>query len=324
MTMTRRNYYILTDGILKRRENTLYFINKDGKRPLPIHAIYSIYAYGSLSISSQVVNLLSKESIPIHFFNKYGFYSGSFYPRETLLSGDLVIKQAKHFIDSEKRLRLASDFVKGAISNMKRVLSYYNLDNNMDILLEDLRSCAKITEIMNVEGRARAEYYKLLDEILPEDFRIGERTRRPPQNMTNALLSFGNSLLYSTIISEIYNTQLNPTISYLHEPFERRYSLALDISELFKPIIVDRLILYLIKKNMINETDFEKDLNYSLLNENGKRKFITEYDKRLKKTIKHRKIRRKVSYKRLIRLECYKLIKHLLGKEQYKPFISWW
>lgn len=324
MTMTRRNYYILTDGILKRRENTLYFINKDGKRPLPIHAIYSIYAYSSLSISSQVVNLLSKEGIPIHFFNKYGFYSGSFYPRETLLSGDVVIKQAKHFIDSEKRLRLASDFVKGAISNMKRVLSYYNLDNNMDILLEDLRSCAKITEIMNVEGRARAEYYKLLDEILPEDFKIGERTRRPPQNMTNALLSFGNSLLYSTIISEIYNTQLNPTISYLHEPFERRYSLALDISELFKPIIVDRLILYLIKKNMINETDFEKDLNYSLLNENGKRKFITEYDKRLKKTIKHRKIRRKVSYKRLIRLECYKLIKHLLGKEQYKPFISWW
>ncbi len=322
--MTRKNYYILTNGILKRKENTLYFLNKDGKRPLPIHAIYSIYAYSALSISSQVVNLLSKEGIPIHFFNKYGFYTGSFYPRETLLSGDLVIKQAKHFIDNEKRLKLAASFVEGAISNMNRILSYYNLDNNMDALLQDLGSCDKITEIMNVEGRARAEYYKLLDKILPESFRIGERTRRPPQNMANALLSFGNSLLYSTIISEIYNTQLNPTISYLHEPFERRYSLALDISELFKPIIVDRLILYMIKKNIINSGDFEKDLNYSLLNENGKRKFITEYDKRLKKTIKHRKIGRKVSYKRLIRLECYKLIKHLLGKEQYKPFISWW
>jgi len=322
--MTRKNYYILTDGILKRKENTLYFMNKDGKRPLPIHAIYSIYAYSALSISSQVVNLLAKEGIPIHFFNKYGFYTGSFYPRETLLSGDLLIKQANHFIDKEKRLKLAITFVKGAIFNMKRVLSYYKLDNNMDVLLDDLKSCYKITEIMNVEGRARADYYKLLDKILPEDFRIDERSRRPPQNMTNALLSFGNSLLYSTIISEIYNTQLNPTISYLHEPFERRYSLALDISEIFKPIIVDRLILYMIKKNIINSKDFEKDLNYSLLNENGKRKFITEYDKRLKKTIKHRKIGRKVSYKRLIRLECYKLIKHLLGKEQYKPFISWW
>ncbi|MBC7098515.1 type I-B CRISPR-associated endonuclease Cas1 [Candidatus Bipolaricaulota bacterium] len=322
--MTRKNYYILTDGILKRKENTLYFINKDGKRPLPIHGIYSIYAYSALSISSQVVILLSKEGIPIHFFNKYGFYTGSFYPRETLLSGDLVIKQAKHFIDNEKRLKLAASFVEGAISNMNRILSYYNLDNNMDALLQDLGSCDKITEIMNVEGRARAEYYRLLDKVLPESFRIGERTRRPPQNMANALLSFGNSLLYSTIISEIYNTQLNPTISYLHEPFERRYSLALDISELFKPIIVDRLILYMIKKNIINSGDFERDLNYSLLNENGKRKFITEYDKRLKKTIKHRKIGRKVSYKRLIRLECYKLIKHLLGKEQYKPFISWW
>jgi len=322
--MTRKNYYIITDGILKRKENTLYFMNKDGKRPLPIHAIYSIYAYGALSISSQVVNLLSKEGIPIHFFNRYGLYTGSFYPRETLLSGDLVIKQAKHFIDDEKRLKLAITFVKGAISNMKRILSYYNLDNNMDALLRDLGSCGKITEIMNVEGRAKAEYYRILDKVLPESFKIGERTRRPPRNMANALLSFGNSLLYSTIISEIYNTQLNPTISYLHEPFERRYSLALDISELFKPIIVDRLILYMTRKNIINSKDFEKDLNYSLLNENGKRKFITEYDKRLKKTIKHRKIGRKVSYKRLIRLECYKLIKHLLGKEQYKPFISWW
>lgn len=322
--MSRRNYYILTDGILKRKENTLYFVNKDGKRPLPIHAIYSIYAYSALSISSQVLNLVSKEGIPIHFFNRYGFYTGSFYPRETLLSGDLVIKQAKHFIDNEKRLKLAIAFVKGAISNMNRILSYYNLDNNMDALLQDLGSCDKITEIMNVEGRARAEYYKLLDKVLPREFQIGERTRRPPRNMANALLSFGNSVLYSTIISEIYNTQLNPTISYLHEPFERRYSLALDISELFKPIIVDRLILYMIKRNIIKSGDFEKDLNCSLLNETGKRKFITEYDKRLKKTIKHRKIGRKVSYKRLIRLECYKLIKHLLGKEQYKPFISWW
>lgn len=322
--MGRKNYYILTDGILRRKEDTIYFINKNGKRPLPIHAIYSIYAYSALSISSQVINLLSKEGIPIHFFNKYGFYIGSFYPRETLLSGDLIIKQAEHFIDYKKRLKLALNFVEGAILNIKRVLSYYDLDNNMDDLIQKLKLCSKITEIMNVEGRARAEYYKLLDKILPENFRIGERTRRPPRNMANALLSFGNSLLYSTIISEIYNTQLNPTISYLHEPFERRYSLALDISELFKPIVVDRLLLYLIKKKIIKETDFEKDLNYSLLNLDGKRKFITEYDKRLKKTIKHRKIGRKVSYRRLIRLECYKLIKHLLGKEKYKPFIMWW
>jgi len=150
------------------------------------------------------------------------------------------------------------------------------------------------------------------------------RSRRPPENMVNALISFGNSLLYSTVLSEIYHTQLNPTISYLHEPFERRYSLALDLSEIFKPILVDRLIFYLVNKRMLKEEDFEQDINYCLLNGQGRKTFLKEYDERLKKTIKHRELNRKVSYRRLIRLEAYKLIKHLLGSKEYKPFVMWW
>ena len=322
--MTRKNYYLMSDGILKRKENTVYFVNKEGKRPLPINKIYSIYAYGSLTFSSQVVNLLSKEGIPIHFFNYYGYYNGSYYPRETLLSGDLIIKQAEHYLDHDKRIFIAKKFVDGAAKNMLKVLAYYSVDNPINEILSELDGCNRITEVMNVEGRIRADYYNRLDEILPEDFQIGKRTRRPPENMINSLISFGNSLMYSTVLSEIYNTQLNPTISYLHEPSERRFSLSLDLSEIFKPIFVDRLILYLVKKRMLSEDDFEKDLDYCLLNENGRKIFLREYDTRLKKTIKHRDLNRKVSYRRLIRLEAYKLIKHLLESKEYKPFVMWW
>lgn len=322
--MTRKNYYLMSDGILKRKENTVYFINKEVKKPLPINKIYSIYAYGSITFSSQVVNLLSKEGIPIHFFNYYGFYNGSYYPRETLLSGDLLIKQAEHYLDHEKRMVIAKSFVDGAAKNMVKVLAYYSVDNPINEILTELDGCNRITEVMNVEGRIRADYYNRLDEVLPEDFQIGKRTRRPPENMINSLISFGNSLMYSTVLSEIYNTQLNPTISYLHEPSERRYSLSLDLSEIFKPIFVDRLILYLVKKRMLSEDDFEKDLEYCLLNEKGRKVFLKEYDARLKKTIKHRDLNRKVSYRRLIRLEAYKLTKHLLGSKEYKPFVIWW
>jgi CRISPR-associated protein Cas1 len=322
--MTRKNYYLMSDGILKRRENTVYFINKEVKKPLPINKIYSIYAYGSITFSSQVVNLLSKEGIPIHFFNYYGFYNGSYYPRETLLSGDLLVKQAEHYLDHEKRMVIAKSFVDGAAKNMVKVLAYYRVDNPINEILTELDDCNRITEVMNVEGRIRADYYNRLDEVLPEDFQIGKRTRRPPENMINSLISFGNSLMYSTVLSEIYNTQLNPTISYLHEPSERRYSLSLDLSEIFKPIFVDRLILYLVKKRMLSEDDFEKDLEYCLLNEKGRKVFLKEYDARLKKTIKHRDLNRKVSYRRLIRLEAYKLTKHLLGSKEYKPFVIWW
>lgn len=314
----------MSDGILKRKENTLYFHNKDGKKPIPISKIYSIYAYGSLSFSSQAVHLLAKKRVPIHFFNYYGFYDGSFYPRETLLSGDLLVKQVENYLDHEKRMIIAGKLVEGAARNMEKVLSYYKIENGIDEILNGLNSCNEITELMNVEGRIRSHYYDKMDLILPEGFKMEGRSRRPPENMVNALISFGNSMIYSTVLTEIYNTQLNPTISYLHEPSERRYSLALDLSEIFKPILVDRLIFYLVNKKMLREKDFEQDLNYCLLNDKGRKTFIKEYDERLKKTIKHRELNRKVSYRRLIRLESYKLIKHLLGTKEYKPFVMWW
>lgn len=324
VNMLRKNYYILSDGTLKRKENTLYFVNNKGKKPIPINKIYSIYAYGQITFSSQVMSLLAKKGIPIHFFNYYGFYNGSYYPRETLLSGDLLVRQAEYYLNQSKRLELAKLFVEGAANNILKVLSYYKIENNVNEILKELTKTNKITEIMNVEGRIMSEYYSKFDEILPEEFKMEGRSRQPPKNMINSLISFGNSMMYSTVLTEIYNTQLNPTISYLHEPFERRFSLSLDLSEIFKPIFVDRLIFYLVNKRMITKKDFNQDLNCCLLNNSGRNKFIKEYNKRLKKTIKHKDLNKKVSYQRLIRLEAYKLKKHILGIKKYNPFVIWW
>lgn len=322
--MPKKNYYLLSDGILKRKENTIYFVNEKGKKPIPINKIYSVYAYGQITISSQVISLFAKNGIPIHFFNYYGFYNGSFYPRETLLSGDLVVKQAETFLNNDKRIELAKLFVEGSAKNILKVLAYYKIDNNIKKTLIDLNSCELITEIMNVEGRIRAEYYEKFDKILPEDFKMEGRSRQPPKNMINSLISFGNSMMYSTTLTEIYNTQLNPTISFLHEPSERRFSLSLDLSEIFKPIFVDRLIFYLVNKKIITKEDFDQDLNCCLLNNKGRTKFVQEYNKRLEKTIKHRELNKKVSYRRLIRLEAYKLVKHILQIKKYDSFVIWW
>lgn len=322
--MSKKNYYILSEGILKRKENTIYFVNEKGKKPIPINKVYSIYAYGQITFSSQVMSLLSKNGVPIHFFNYYGFYSGSYYPRETLLSGDLLVKQADYYLNIQKRLELAKLFVEGASNNILKVLAYYKIENNIKETLSELNSTNKITEIMNIEGRIRSEYYSKFDEILPDDFKMEGRSRQPPKNMINSLISFGNSMMYSTVLTELYNTQLNPTISYLHEPSERRFSLSLDLSEIFKPIFVDRLIFYMVNKRMLSKKDFNEDLNCCLLNDKGRNKFIKEYNKRLEKTIKHKKLKKNVSYQRLIRLEAYKLKKHILSIEKYDPFVSWW
>jgi CRISPR-associated protein Cas1 len=167
-------------------------------------------------------------------------------------------------------------------------------------------------------------YYQSYDKILPADFQFESRTRRPPKNMVNCLISFGNSLLYSAVLTEIYNTQLNPTVSFLHEPSARRFSLSLDISEIFKPFLVDRVNFKLLNKGMLSEDDFDQNLNYCLLNDKGRRKYLAEWDEKLHTTIKHRTLGRKVSYKHLMRLECYKLVKHILGDQEYEPFVMWW
>jgi len=328
----RSNYYIMKDGVLQRKENTVYFINKEERRALPINKIYAIYAYGNLTFTSGVVSYLSKNGIPIHFFNNYGFYEGSMYPRETLLSGDLTIKQAEYYLKKEKRLDLARKFVEGASGNILKNLQYYAKENsNLDSHITQIQGVVSglaeqhtIPEIMNIEGKIRETYYNAIDIIVPEGFKIEKRTRQPPENRMNTLISFGNSILYSTVLSEIYNTQLNPTISYLHEPFERRFSLALDISEIFKPIIVDRVIFKLVNKNMLSNGDFIGDIGDMLLSESGKRLFLKEYNEKLDTTIKHRSLDRNVSFRRLIRLELYKLTKHLMETEKYEPLVMWW
>lgn len=193
---------------------------------------------------------------------------------------------------------------------------------NLECSIED---CSTVGELMAIEGNIRNHYYTGFGNILNHpDFVFKERTRRPPKNELNCLISFGNSILYTYILSEIYRTHLDPRIGYLHTTNFRRFTLNLDVAEIFKPIIVDRLIFTMIGKRMITKSDFEKEIRGIVLKENAKKRFVEELDKRLKATIKHRSTGREVSYRRLLRIELYKLEKHLMGEELYEPFVAQW
>jgi len=329
-----RRFYVNSNGRLKRKENTLYFeIESDGKvikKPLPINDIDSIYVFGELDINTKALNYLSQYDIPIHFYNYYGFYSGSFLPRKKNVSGSLLVEQVKYYLDKNKKQYLAISFIEGAVHHILRNLRKAGLQSKEfeDIekdLLPKIFETKTSEELMAIEGNIRDRYYRLFNKILNnEDFFMEKREKRPPDNPINALISFGNSIMYNTVLTEIYRTQLDPTISYLHSPQEKRFSLSLDLAEIFKPFIVDPLIFSLINIGQITIKDFDKDLNYAYLNEEGRKKFLRAYEKKLAKTIKHRKLKRKVSYRQLIRLECYKLIKHFINDEDYKPFKAWW
>jgi CRISPR-associated protein Cas1 len=328
-----RDYYVTRSGRMKRSENTIELELTDGtKRDIPINDIKSLHLFGEIELNTRVLVFLNQHGIPVHVYNWYGYYSGSFYPRERLLSGFLLVKQVQHYLDEEKRMTIAKEFVRTAIHNIVQNLNHYR-DNGKEVgeFVEKIKQeegtlegTKTIPDIMGAEGRVREIYYSSFRTILREGFEFDRRTKQPPQNMLNCMISFGNSLMYATTLSEIYHTQLTPTVSYLHEPGERRYSLALDLAEVFKPVIVDRVVFNLINNRIIKEEHFLQELNSCYLNEAGRRVFISEYDKKLSTTLRHTRLKRHVSYQRLIRIEAFKLVKHILGEATYRGFRSQW
>ena len=324
-----RDYYIVRGGRIQREQNTIYVEYKDGeKKAIPVEDVQALYVLGEVDVNSKLLVFLSQHGIPMHIFNYYGYYSGTYYPRERLLSGFLLVRQVEHYLDGQRRLAIARGFVKGACDNILANLKYYRRRekeveqqiNEIETEKSAADNVADIAELMGIEGRTREAYYSSFAAILRRGFELDRRVRNPPDNMINCLVSFGNSLVYATVLTEIYHTQLTPTISYLHEPGERRYSLSLDLSEVFKPVIADRVIFNLVNNRIIKPEHFFEELNGCYLTDQGRRVFLKEYDEKLGTTLYHSGLKRHISYRRLIRLECYKLVRHLLGEVKYKAF----
>jgi CRISPR-associated protein Cas1 len=328
-----QSYYIFSAGELKRKDNSLAFLKSDGSKTyIPIERVYDLYIFGEMTYNTKLFNFLATKGVCVHLFNYYDFYTGSFYPREQRNSGKLLVQQVSFYLEQEKRLELAKRFIEAGSYNIYRNMRYYHArdkcsDEAMEkvsVLRDEINDATDIHMLMGIEGNIRKVYYETWTDIFSKDVEFEKRVKQPPDNMVNTLISFLNTMMYTKVLSEIYQTQLNPTISYLHEPGEKRFSLALDVAEVFKPLLVDRLIFSLINKGIISDSDFSKEENFLRMKENTVQKIVQEFESELKRTIKHKKLNRTVSYNHLIRLELYKLIKHLINENHYEGFKMWW
>lgn len=329
----KKTIYVFNDGEFKRKDNTLFFQTGEGKRFIPVEDVKEIIVFGEVALNKRFLEFLTQKEIILHFLNNYGYYIGSYYPREHLNSGYMILKQAEHYLDSKKRLVLAKCFVQGASANMLEVLSYY-ANRGKEVrkqveaisnLIERLEDSRAVDELMAIEGNIRDHYYQSFNAITGKaEFDFQGRNRRPPRDRINALISFGNTLAYMAVLSEIYKTHLDPRIGYLHTTNFRRFTLNLDVAEIFKPILVDRVIFSLLGRNMLRASHFENKAQSIIMNDKGRKIFVEEWENKLRTTIKHRQLGREVSYRRIIRMDLYKLEKHLMGEKGFEPFVSRW
>lgn len=321
--------YISSMGELTRKDNSLCF-RKDGKNVyIPIQNTKEIYCLNEISINTKLLDFLSLNHVVVHFFNYYGTYSGSFYPKDQYMSGKLMIKQVEKF--QQDRLKIAKAIVKGIGINIYEVLYHYYKHDKKEVketidwirkeFYIEVENAGNIKALMAVEGELWLRFYSSFRYFLPKDFVMNKRVKRPPDNPMNAMVSFGNTLLYAKTISAIYRTHLDQRISYLHEPTEGRFSLSLDISEVFKPVIVYRTIFDLVNNRKIQvNKHFEKKVNYCILNDDGRKVFIEAFEGRLESVFQHPVLKRKVSYRTAIKLDCYKLIKQIMEEKEFVPF----
>jgi len=334
VTALQKTLYLFASGRLQRKDNTICVESEESRKYFPVESLRDIFVFGEVDLNKKLLEFLEEQEVIVHFFGYYGNYVGTFYPREHYNSGYVILRQAEHYLDPARRLELARKFVEGALANTLQVLRYYqNRGKDLDIFIqaitclaeESLPRCTSVEELMAIEGNARRYYYESFNTILADTpFTIKERSKRPPADPLNALISFGNSLVYTKILTEIYKTHLDPRIGYLHSTNFRRFTLNLDLAEIFKPIFADRVLFSLVGKKMISLEDFERRGGAYLLRERGRRLYVQEFEDKLRTTFYHRRLKRNVSYQTLMRLELYKVEKHLMGEQPYEPFVSRW
>jgi len=321
--------YIFSTGDLFQKDFSIVFRKEDGNFYLPIKDTRELYCFNDITISTKLMQILAKAGIVVHFFGYYENYIGTFYPKEQLSSGRLIVDQALAY--EKNRLKIAGPIVMGIAKNIHFDLYHYyrhgksELKEYLDWLRKDVPRLVEVArdikQLLRIEGEIWARFYQTFRVILPESFALTKRVKRPPDNPINALISFGNTLLYTKTITQIYHTHLNQTISFLHEPAERRFSLSLDLSEVFKPILVYKTIFDCVNNRKITvEKHFDKKLNYALMNDNGRKVFIEAFEERLNQTFEHATLKRRCSYKQAIRLDGYKLIKYILEGKDFVPF----
>ena len=330
MQKSDRTHFLMRAGRLRREANNLKFDTYDeefnviGTKPLPIKAIDEIYILAKVDLDSYTMSFIADNNILLHFFSPYGSFRGNLFPstsNSVNKSGFVLLQQLRAFDDEKHRLYLARQITKGHFINGTNNLKRRKIEFAVEPYLANLEKATTINEIMASEGAYQKNYYQTWNQIITNQrsFKFIQRSKRPPTDKLNSLISYLNTRIYNITLSEIYKTELDPRIGFLHEPNYRSLSLHLDIAEIFKPIIGDNIIFTLLNKKKITAKDFKTD--------SGRIRFTNDAIKTIEMTIIKKMTDQttigdqKLTWRQVIRRETNQLKRAICETSDYEPFI---
>lgn len=329
-----RTVYIDKQGayVGKRGDTLRITLKREELTRIPLTEVRKLCLFGNINLSTAAVRELLRRDIPIVYLSGYGRYEGVFLPER---SGNVPLRLAQYRAreDTETRLDLCRSFVEGKLNNCRTLLGRYAREkgdetiiaarDKLKALLKEVERADSVESLLGLEGAAAREYFAAITRCIAEElpFDFVKRTRRPPADPVNALLSFTYTLLTTELIAACHRVGLDPYLGLYHTPLYGRPGLALDLLEELRPIFADALVLALINRREFDPDDFETRFGGVFLKKNARLRFYKRYEARKRDEITHPVFEYKVSYRRLFELQARILGKTLLGElPDYLPY----
>lgn len=321
-------------------ENVLVKVGGETRFRMPIHNLEGIICFGFAGASPALMYLCCERGVTLTFLTAYGRFKG----RVTgAVSGNVLLRRAQYRIadDKEKSLALSKHFITAKIYNARQVLSRGVRDYGEEIskneitsaiqrmmqAIEKIDRCSEAESLLGIEGMAASSYFDVFDELIrhqKKDFSMSARSRRPPLDPLNALLSYLYTLLTHEVVSALESVGLDPQSGYFHTLRPGRPSLALDLLEELRPYMADRMALTLINRKQVDGKGFVfKENGAVIMDEDTRKAILTAWQRRKHDEITHPYLKEKIALGLLPYVQAMLLARHIRGDIEDYPAFFW-
>jgi len=324
--------YITEQGSVVRKTSRRLVVSKEERTlaEIPAIGLDGIVIFGNIQMTSQAMGFLLDSGIHVSFLSSKGKYKGTLIPAQSK-NVLLRIAQYERYLDEEFQRQHASVLVEAKIRNGRGLIKRYSRNypelefddeiSGLDSALKKLEAKPEVPVLLGIEGQATATYFRAFGKMFRKEMDFSVRSRRPPKDPVNALLSFGYTLVTNETFSLLLAIGFDPYIGYLHQIDYGRPSLALDMVEEFRHPIVDRFTLYLVNNRIISGEDFfENEERGFFLKPEALKRYFEQYEKRMNEVFQNQFTGEKVSYRSLFRQQAYKLSKTIQARVPYTPY----